>query len=307
MQHQAWVNLRMSIALLKTLIAVAEDGSFSAAADRVCVSQAAVGQQMRRLEAQFGVVLFDRSQKTPHLNQLGKALVPKAIKLVRTYDTLLDDLIGDASLIGELNLGAVPSTIRGLIPLSIKPLLADCPELHIRVVPELSGELLAQVERGAIDAAVLSKPAHDSKHLHWRPFVEEELVLLASPEVKEDNPFNVMKKMPYIRHTRRAAVGVLAEEWLVQNKINVRESMEMDSIETISSMISHNLGVSVVPNICVPDPIFASLRKISLGPKTPTRTLGVLTRADCSKILLVDRLLEKIIQTVESHERSEPQ
>ncbi|MGB0866164.1 MAG: LysR family transcriptional regulator [Granulosicoccaceae bacterium] len=297
----------MSIALLKTLIAVAEDGSFSAAADRVCVSQAAVGQQMRRLESQLGVVLFDRSQKTPHLNQLGKALVPKALKVVRAYDTILDDLTGDARLIGELNLGAVPSTIRGLIPMSIKQLVADCPDLHIRVVPELSGELLAQVERGAIDAAVLSKPAHDSKHLNWTPFVDEELVLLTSPEVSDNDPFKIMRERPYIRHTRRAAVGILAEEWLVQNKVAVSESMELGSLETISSMISHNLGVSVVPNICVPDPIFTSLRKISLGPNSPCRSLGILTRADCSKVLLVERLLSKIVQIVKQHQVADPE
>lgn len=297
----------MSIALLKSLIAVAEDGSFSAAADRVCVSQAAVGQQMRRLEAQFNVVLFDRSQKTPQLNQLGKALVPKAVNLVRAYETIFDDLIGDARLIGDLNLGAVPSTIRGLIPKSIKRLVTDCPDLHIRVVPELSGELLAQVERGALDAAVLSKPAHITKNLNWIPFVDEELVLLTSPEVTENDPLKIMKDMPYIRHTRRAVVGILVEEWLEQNKISVRDSMEMGSLETIASMISHNLGVSVVPNICVPDPIFASLRKISLGPTTTSRTLGILTRADCSKILLIDRLLEKITETIDLHEAATPE
>lgn len=292
----------MSITLLKTLIAVADSGSFSAASQQVCVSQAAVGQQMRRLEEQFNVVLFDRSQKAPQLNQLGKALVPKAQKIVRAYETLFDDLIGDAHLIGELNLGAVPSSIGGLIPQSIKRLLVDCPDLHVRVVPELSAELQAQVERGAIDAAVLSEPSHVGKAFNWFPIVEEELVLLTSPEISDSDPLHILQCNPYIRHTRRAAAGALVDEWLLQHNINVHEAMEMSSLETLTSVVSHNLGVAVVPNICVPDPVFASLRKIPLGDKTRTRALGILTRSDCSKMLLIERLLQKIQQTIASYQ-----
>ncbi|MCG8408875.1 MAG: LysR substrate-binding domain-containing protein, partial [Phycisphaerales bacterium] len=229
----------MSIALLKTLIAVSEGGSFSAAADEVCISHAAVGQQMKRLEDTLQVTLFDRSRRTPQLNQLGKALVPKAREVVRAYEAMLDDLTGDGQLFGELTLGAVPSTVRSLIPQSVKRLIKAYPELHIRVVPGLSGDLQEQIERGGLDAAVVSTPDHSGSNLNWQPFVEEELVLLTAPEVEERDPFKLLQSMPFIRHTRRAAVGKLADEWLVEQAITVRPSMEMESLETLSSMVSH--------------------------------------------------------------------
>ena len=288
----------MSITLLKTLLAVAETGNFSAAAARVFVTHAAVGQQMRRLESNLGVTLFDRSAKTPRLNQLGQALVPKARAVVSAYDRILDDLTGEAHLIGELTLGAVPSTISGLIPKSIKRLLAIYPDLHIRVVPDNSGDLIEQVERGSLDAAVLGAPMRVPEALNWSPFVREELVLLASPEVVEDDPIRILAERPYIRHTPEGAVGILAEEWLSKNRIKVRDAMEMGSLENLASMVAHNLGVSVVPNICLPDAVFASLRKIPLGPTATARELGVLTRGDCSKIKLVERLLEQIEETI---------
>lgn len=287
----------MSISLFKTLIAISEHGSFSAAADPICVSHAAVGQQMRRLEETLGVVIFDRSQRTPRLNQLGMALVPKAKAIVHAYDTILDDLTGDAQLIGELTLGAVPSTLRGLIPLSVKKLIANYPDLHIRVVPGLSGDLLDQITRGSLDAAVISKPVGLDRNLNWRPFAREELVLLTSPEVTMDDPLQILRDMPYIRHTRRAAVGILVDQWLQENKITVRESMVMESIETVSSMVAHNLGVSIVPNLCFPDPTFDKLKKIPLKPDTFPRVLGILTRSDCSKIQLVDRLFTQVEHT----------
>lgn len=285
---------RVTISLFKTFLAIAEYGSFRGAADVVCVTHAAVGQQMKRLEETLGVTLFDRSEKTPRLNQLGKAFVPKAQAVVDAYDTILDDLTGDPRMIGELILGAVPSTIRGLIPKSIKCLLKLYPDLHIRVVPDLSPNLLEQVEQGTLDAAVLSEPPRVHDKLNWMPFIQEELVLLTSPEVRETDPMRILATMPYIRHTRQAAVGMLAEEWLSRNNVKVRDAMEMGSLENLASMVAHNLGVSVGPNICVPDPIFGQLKKISLGPSAPSRTLGILTRSDCSKLRLVQRLLDQI-------------
>lgn len=296
----------MSISLFKTLIAVADTGSFSAAAEEVCLTHAAVGQQMKRLESSLGVSLFDRSQKTPRLNQLGKAFLPKAKAVVYAYDSILDDITGDPQMIGELVLGAVPSTIRGLIPVATKGLIESYPDLHIRVVPELSFGLLEQVELGTVDAAVMSEPLRVHGKLNWMPFYEEELVLLTSPAVEESDPMRILATSPYIRHTRHAMVGILAEEWLAKNKVEVRDAMEMASLENLTSMIAHDLGVSVVPNICVPDPIFRGLKKLSLGSSAPSRVLGILTRADCSKQRLVQRLLEQINKTVKEHAASPP-
>jgi DNA-binding transcriptional LysR family regulator len=287
--------------LLKTLIAISEQGSFSSAASQVNVTPAAVGQQMKRLEEAFHVTLIDRSHSTPCLNHLAKSLIPKARTLVHAYETLLDDSSGDAALFGELTLGAVPSTIRGLVPLSIKALMQSYPGLVVRVVPGLTGDLLSLVESGALDAAILSEPASTAASLNWQPFVKEALVLLASTEVAEKDPLRLLQDMPYIHHTRRGAVGMLVEKYLMRHNITVRYTMEMESLESLTSMVSHNLGVSIVPNACVPDPVFAQLRKIPLPSNPGYRVLGLLTRVDCPKIRLVGRLLEQVEQTVADH------
>ena len=154
--------------------------------------------------------------------------------------------------------------------------------------------MLEQVEQGSLDAAVLSKPPRVQDNLNWMPFYEEKLVLLTSPEVTENDPKRIFANMPYIRHTRAASVGLMAEEWLADSKIKVNDTMEMGSLENLASMVAHNLGVSVGPDICVPDPVFQTLRKISLGPTAPSRMLGILTRSDCSKMRLVQELLAQV-------------
>jgi DNA-binding transcriptional LysR family regulator len=285
----------LSITLLKTLIAISERGSFSAAADEICISQAAVGQQMKRLEENLNVTLFDRSQRTLTLNQLGKALVPKARGIVHAYETMLDDLVGGAAHFGQLTLGAVPSTTSIMVPMAIKRLVAN---LHVHVVTGLSDDLTDQVERGALDVAILSLKDKPSANMNWQPLAEEEMVLLASPQLSGDDPLQLLREQPYIRHTRRGAVGVLAEAWLSENNIPVRGTMELESLDTVVNMVSHNLGVSLVPNICVPGAAFAAMRAIPLGGKSISRKLGILTRADCPKFLLVDQLLKELLGTI---------
>ncbi|MDB2708405.1 LysR family transcriptional regulator, partial [Amylibacter sp.] len=234
----------MSISLFKTLIAISETGSFSGASQKVFVTHAAVGQQMRRLEELLSVDLFDRTEKTPRLNQLGNALIPKAKAIVFSYETILDDLTGDPQMIGELTLGAVPSTIRGLIPMAVKRLINTYPNLHIKVVPGISSKLLDQVESGNLDAAVISEPIRIPTNFNWMPIIKEELTLLTAPEITEKNPIKILTSAPYIRHTRQASVGQLADEWLFINNVIVKDSMEMESLENIASMVAHNLGVS---------------------------------------------------------------
>jgi DNA-binding transcriptional LysR family regulator len=288
----------LSITLLKTLIAISERGSFSAAADEICISQAAVGQQMKRLEENLNVTLFGRSQRTLTLNQLGKALVPKARGIVHAYETMLDDLVGGAAHFGQLTLGAVPSTTSIMVPMAIKRLVAAHPNLHVHVVTGLSDDLTDQVERGALDVAILSLKDKPSVNMNWQPLAEEEMVLLASPQLSGDDPLQLLREQPYIRHTRRGAVGVLAEAWLSENNIPVRGTMELESLDTVVNMVSHNLGVSLVPNICVPGAAFAAMRAIPLGGKSISRKLSILTRADCPKFLLVDQLLKELLGTI---------
>lgn len=288
----------MSVSLLKTLIAISERGSFSAAADEICISQAAVGQQMKRLEENLNVTLFDRSQRMLTLNQLGKALVPKARDIVHAYETMLDDLVGGAAHFGQLTLGAVPSTTSIMVPMAIKRLVTAHPNLHVHVVTGLSDDLTDQLERGALDVAILSLKDKPSANMNWQPLAEEEMVLLASPQLSGDDPLQLLREQPYIRHTRRGAVGVLAEAWLSENNIPVRGTMELESLDSVVNMVSHNLGVSLVPNICVPGAAFAAMRAIPLGGKSISRKLGILTRADCPKFLLVDQLLKELLGTI---------
>ena len=103
----------MSLRRLKTLIAVAECGSFVKAANSTFLTPAAVSQQMKTLEEEMGVALFDRKNRTPTITPLGSALVSRAREIVRAYDNMVRSVTGEGALEDDLAIGAVPTTMTG--------------------------------------------------------------------------------------------------------------------------------------------------------------------------------------------------
>lgn len=288
----------MSIRMLKTLIAVDENGTFSAAADAVFVTHAAVSQQMKALEEMWNVAIFDRSKRTPELTPVGRVLVAKARKIVADYENLVPSVLEDDGLQGELLLGAVPTTLTGLVPLAISLLTSAYPDLHIRVVPGLTTQLLHQVERGNIDAAIVSRPGNLMKTQNWRDIASEPLQLLASQQTESDDPFYLLKNNPFIRFSRDAVVGGLIENWLQDNKIHVNDSMELESLEAISSMVLCNLGVSIAPKRCVLSMNPLPLRRIVLSVDGPVRRLGLVHRKNSAKTRAIDVVHSTLLQAV---------
>ncbi len=288
----------MSIRRLRTLVAVAEEGTFAGAARSVFVSQAAVSMQMKSLEQELGAPLFDRKKRPPMLNTLGLALVPRAREILHAYDEMLRSVSDTRGLAGELTIGAVPTTMTGLVPKAISGLRAAYPRLHIRVVPDLSAGLLPQIDRGHLDAAIVSEPRYPIRQLEWTPFASEPLIVLAAMDTLEDDPETLLREFPFIRFNRQAWVGQLIDDWLQTQRIHVHEVMELDTLEAISTMVFHGLGVSIVPRRCVPSPSPLAIKRIPLAAPNHARVLGIIMRPDCPNRHKVKIFTEALLREV---------
>lgn len=302
----------MSIRTLKTLIAVADQGSFSAAAKEVFVTHAAVSQQIKALEDEWKIALFDRSRRTPELTPAGRALVSKAREVVAAYENIVPSVLGNQGIEGVFSLGAVPTTLTSLVPLAVSKLKNDYPGLHVAVTPGLTTALIQQVQRGYLDFAIVSKPQFIPRNLVWHDLAEEPLELIASLEAEGKDPVHLLENSPFIRFSRQAVVGGLIETWLQENRIAVRESMELESLEAISIMAYYNLGVSIVPRTCVSASNALPLKHLPLGPgRGLSRMLGCISRADSVRIRAIDEMNVRLAAAIRegrlSLPRSRPQ
>ncbi|SPH19751.1 Hydrogen peroxide-inducible genes activator [Ascidiaceihabitans donghaensis] len=289
----------MTIRLLRTLIAIADTRTFTAAAGVVHVTHAAVSQQMQTLEADLGVALFNRSTRTPELTPVAHQIVAKARKLVADYDNLVPSVLGDGGLNGLVTLGVLRTTLTGLTPQAMAILKTNFPDVGLRIRPGLTGTLLADVARGDLDAAIVTKPHLMPDGIQFRDLTEEPMELIAAMEEQGDDPIALLKTRPFIRFNRNAVVGTLIDNWILSKGLRVMETMELDSPEAISSMVRANLGVSIVPSLAVKPLESVPVKRLPLGQDAPTRILGLAYRKDQLKIRLLDELFAILQRVVE--------
>ena len=288
----------MTIRLLRTLVAIDENGTFSAAADSIFITHAAVSQQMKVLEDEWNVKIFDRSHRTPQLTPIGRALVEKARKVIAEYDNLLPSVLEDGGLSCELILGAVPTTLAGLVPLTVSSLKETYPKLIVHIQPGLTNDLMLQLERGRLDAAILTQPPYIRKGLVWNEIAKEELQLLAAQDTVSDDPIELLRENPFIRFSRKAVVGSMIEAWLQDQKITVDDTMELEGLEAISSMVLCNMGVAIAPRRCVQVMHPLPLKRLSLGPTAPHRFLGIIHSRDSAKARAINEVVARLRQAV---------
>lgn len=289
----------MTIRLLRTLVAVADADTFSAAAQTVHVTHAAVSQQMRNLEANLGVGLFDRSTRTPELTPIAHEIVAKARVLISDYDNLVPSVLADGGLSGVVTLGALRTTLTGLTPQAMAVLKSRYPQIGLRIRPGLTNMPIGDIDRGSIDAAIITKPHLLPKDIEFRELAREPMQLIASVEETEDDPLFLLQHRPYIRFDRTAVVGTLIDNWIASKRIRVAETMELDSPEAIASMVHANLGVSVTPDLVVRPQDSVPVKRIDLGSDAPARILGLAYHKDQIKMQAVDALFDALQTAIE--------
>lgn len=283
----------VSIREVKTFLAVVNTGSFASAAAVVRRTQSAVTVQIKSLEDELGFELFDRSKRPPVLNDAGRGFAVKATEAVSAYDRMFrSDL--DTSIQGHLRLGVVPSIITGIMPRALVALRAKFPSLHIQLSMGLSADLVERVRRGDLDAAIVSDLIHVSSGLEWSPFMRELLVLIAPPKARLIRAEELITTYPFIRYTRQAWVGELIDTYLKKRRLKVNEMMELDTLEAITTMVFHGLGVSIVPERSMPDSPVLPVRKVAFSGVKEYRTVGLVYLRDHAKAKLCETLLEEL-------------
>ena len=292
----------MSIRLLRTFIAVSESASFSEAAEKVHITHAGVSQQMKMLEETLSVELFDRKSRTPKLTAIARQVVERARKIVADYDNLAQPNLAEDIFESEINLGATPTTMTGLTSQVVAAMKRNFPNMKMHVRSGMTASLMADVGRGALDAAIISKPHLMPTKLAFHKIADERMQLIVSADEPEDDPRSLLLQKPYIRFNRSEVMGILIDNWISSKNIDVTETMEFDSGEAISSMVGAGLGVSILPDPVIKPSHAVKLKRLSLGEDAPQRTLGLVYLENNINIHVIYALISALDQLVAPEE-----
>lgn len=157
------------------IIAVAETRHFGHAAARCFVSQPTLSGQIKKLEEELGVVIFERTNRSVEITPVGEAILAHARQLMEQLDVI--EQVARAAqdpLAGPLRIGAIPTLSPYLMPLILQPLKKQHPQMRLVLSEELTETLLERLHNHEIDAALLAtavdEPDLESLSLFEEPF-----------------------------------------------------------------------------------------------------------------------------------------
>lgn len=237
---------------LKVFRVVASHLNFSRAAEELLLTQPAVTQQIKALEDEFGVSLFDRSGGRIALTAAGKALLPYAEQLRAIADDAHAAVVGaSGKLGGQLALGASQTIAQYLLPNLIAGFLRENPRVSITAVSGNTDAILESLVAHRIHLALVEGPAQ-RKDIHVEHFMEDEMVLVV-PACHEWAEHKIdladLKTAPLLMRefgsgSRRVVENSLTRAGIRKRDLNI--SMELDSTEALLSAVEAGLGVTFV-------------------------------------------------------------
>lgn len=274
----------MNLRALNYFVKLAELKHFSRAADACFVSQPTLSTQIRKLEEELGVQLVERAPRKVQLTAVGEEIAARARHLLRDVEQIQATARRSRDPeTGTLRLGLFPTLAPYLLPHVVPAIRERFPKLRLELSEEKTGDLLAMLDDGRLDAGLMALPV-ESERLA-RIVLFEEPFLMAMPE-----QHHLAKKAEI------TTADLIGEELLLLEDghclrdqalevcalAGARERVDFNatSMETLRQMVAAEVGVTLLPALAVAPPI-APTRNMALRPfkpPAPYRTIALFWR-----------------------------
>jgi DNA-binding transcriptional LysR family regulator len=276
---------------LTTFAAVVELGGFSAAADRLSLSQPAVSMQIRQLERRLGVPLLERIGRRTQPTAAGRELLPHIRRIDGAIGGALE-AVGHFSrgVAGRVRLGTGATACTYLLPPSLGELRRRFPSLELMVRTGNTSDILKAVDENDLDIAVVTLPAL-GRSFAVEPLVEDEIVaVFNSGSVPPQKMVAAnLAMLPVVLYEQGGNSRRVIDDWFRRAGINLKPVMELGNVEAIKQLVAAGLGCGLLPHLAVSgDPAGLLIR--SLAPPLHRRIAMVLR---CDKT--PDRALREVI------------
>jgi DNA-binding transcriptional LysR family regulator len=263
--------------LLRTFLAVCETGKFSAAAEKVGRTQAAVSLQIKRLEGLLGKPLFERDNRNVSLNTAGEILKDYAQKLIDLNDeTFLR--VSETDISGVLRLGAPEAITSTHLPKILALFNKNHPTVVLDVTCKLTDELLVDFDQGDYDVVIFKREKSNRKS--GTVVYHEKLAWIMSAGATLD----YSKSLPMILSPHPCIYRRLAIEALEKSRKDWRAVMTAHSLSGRLSAVKNGLGISLMPEDMIDDRL-EIISEMAELPKAPDLEMAVLSSENKNQVL----------------------
>jgi DNA-binding transcriptional LysR family regulator len=275
-------NMNFELGDLRAFVAVADRGSFHAAAAELHLSQPALSRRIAKLEAALGVRLLERTTRKVELTTVGRDFARKTVDLLNGLD---HSLLGIAELAermsGEVTIACVPSAVRHFLPEVLKRYHAKYPGILLRVVDQGAGDALSSVVRGEADFGINYIGAQEP-NIEFEAVLKEPFVVAC----RHDHPLATRKKVSwaeleqydYMTVAKASGNRFLLDLALAGTPRRPRPFCEVRHVMSMVSLVEAGLGIAAVPKLAMPAGPHPLLCMVPLFEPVVTRTLGLIRR-----------------------------
>lgn len=240
----------MELAQLRSLVTLAEVGTLAATAEKLHLSPAAIHKQLRTLESDLGIRLYEKSGREIRMTQAAEVLLPYSRDLLADHDAALSALAEWKGLKrGVARIGAGPTLSTYLLPSLLRKFRRTLPHVDLYIETGNTIALIDAIGSGELDLALMvGSPTAEQSNLVVEAFWEVEYVLVSNlRNAPRQCAISQLRQFPFILYRKGSRIENLIDRYFAEVKFQPRVIMTFDNAEAIKAMIRSGLGVSMLP------------------------------------------------------------
>lgn len=247
----------MTLQQFEYIIALDEYRHYVTAAEHCYVSQPNLTMQVKKLEEEIGVRIFDRDKKPLQPTEIGKEIILRARQILRESKQLKEFVTHEKeTLEGEYTVGIIPTLAPYLLPLFLPSFIKENPKIHLKIRELQTSQIISQLENGIIDIGILVTPLNESSireiPVFYEPFLlylpEKHRFLNEKPMLAEDLDPSEVLVLDEGHCFREQALSICKG---AKQGSSIGFEYQSGSIEALKSLVQKGVGYTLVPELSV--------------------------------------------------------
>lgn len=299
----------MTIVQLEYLLAVANFGSFSVAAEHCFVTQPSLSMQIKSLEDELGVMLLDRSKKPVIPTEAGEAVLAQARETLREYNSIKEVVArikGEMS--GRIRLGVIPTIAPYMLHKFIPDFVQRYPKVELEIREMKTEDIIDALNRDRIDAALVAGGTCGDGILEYDLF-DDRFFAYVSPDSPLYNKSNIRIEDIDMRDLILLSSGNCMRDQVLElcqarKGVPAHYSFESGSLDTLMRIVDCTSCMTVIPEMAVeyiPKERRSQVKNLLKG--ASSRKISLAIRRTYVKKSIVDALKETILECVARPQR----